>query len=100
VQQQGRSDGGPDLAVEIISPGSEGRDRVTKLRYYLSVGVPEYWLIDPQDRTIQRFLRTEQPDIGPAWLVTHSLGMDDGPFAPPSFPGLVVELPKLFEMPQ
>ncbi len=97
-QPKGRTDGGPDLAVEIVSPGSEGRDRVTKMAYYLSIGVAEYWLIDPQDRTLQRFLRTEQPDIGAAWLVTHSLGIEDGPFAPSTFPGLVLDLPKLFEI--
>lgn len=39
-------DGPADLAVEIISPESEERDRGTKLLEYEAAGVREYWLID------------------------------------------------------
>ncbi len=41
-------DGPADLAVEIISPESAGRDRGDKFYEYARGGVPEYWLIDPQ----------------------------------------------------
>jgi Uma2 family endonuclease len=47
-----RIEGPADLAVEILSPESTTRDRVTKLREYARDGVPEYWLIDPDRRTI------------------------------------------------
>lgn len=40
-------DGPADLAVEIVSPDSTERDRVTKLAEYEAAGVPEYWVIDP-----------------------------------------------------
>jgi Uma2 family endonuclease len=40
-------DGPADLAVEIISPESVGRDRGEKFYEYAQVGIPEYWLIDP-----------------------------------------------------
>ncbi len=43
-------DGPADLAVEIISPESIGRDRGTKFVEYAQGGVPEYWLLDPQAR--------------------------------------------------
>jgi Uma2 family endonuclease len=39
--------GPADLVVEIISPESETRDRVTKYREYALGGVREYWLLDP-----------------------------------------------------
>ena len=39
-----------DLAVEIVTPDEAGRDYVTKYQEYQSAGVPEYWLIDPQNR--------------------------------------------------
>jgi len=42
--------GPADLAVEIISPESAGRDRGEKFYEYAQGGVPEYWLIDPQSR--------------------------------------------------
>jgi Uma2 family endonuclease len=41
-------DGPADLAVEIVSPESVGRDRGEKFYEYAQGGVPEYWLIDPQ----------------------------------------------------
>ena len=41
-----RFSGAPDLAVEIISPGSLYIDRDRKFREYERAGVAEYWLID------------------------------------------------------
>jgi Uma2 family endonuclease len=43
-------DGPADLAVEIMSPESIGRDRGDKFYEYARGGVPEYWLIDPQEQ--------------------------------------------------
>ena len=45
------------LVVEIVSPGSEGVDLVTKHREYADAGIPQYWLIDqdtPQTVTMHR----------------------------------------------
>jgi Uma2 family endonuclease len=41
-------DGPADLAVEIVSPESAGRDRGDKFYEYEAGGISEYWLIDPQ----------------------------------------------------
>lgn len=40
----------PRLVVEVVSPGSENRDRdyVEKRKEYAARGIPEYWLIDPE----------------------------------------------------
>ncbi len=43
-------DGPADLAIEVVSPESEERDRATKLVEYEAGGVLEYWLIDPLRR--------------------------------------------------
>lgn len=40
-------DGPADLAVEIISPESRGRDRGDKFYEYEQGGVREYWMLDP-----------------------------------------------------
>jgi len=45
--------GAPDLVVEILSPSTEGRDRGIKLEQYLRYGVREYWIVDPQERTLE-----------------------------------------------
>lgn len=36
------------LLVEIVSPGSEVHDTVTKREVYARAGVPAYWIVDPQ----------------------------------------------------
>jgi Uma2 family endonuclease len=43
--------GAPDIAVEIVSPGSRHYDWVEKKVNYALSGVQEYWLIDPLDET-------------------------------------------------
>jgi Uma2 family endonuclease len=48
--------GAPDLIVEVISPGSVRRDRVTKKELYLHFGVKEFWLVDPANRTIEIYV--------------------------------------------
>ena len=42
--------GPADLAVEIVSPESVGRDRGEKFYEYERAGISEYWLLDPQIR--------------------------------------------------
>ena len=44
-------DGPADLAVEIVSPDSVTRDYREKLAEYEAAGIPEYWIIDPRQRT-------------------------------------------------
>ncbi len=41
--------GAPDLAIEIMSPGSENvrRDQVVKRQTYARFGVKEYWIVEP-----------------------------------------------------
>ena len=52
-------DGPADLAVEIISPESVGRDRGEKFYEYEQDGVPEYWLIDPQTQRAEFYRLVE-----------------------------------------
>ncbi|HEU5011249.1 MAG TPA: Uma2 family endonuclease [Roseiflexaceae bacterium] len=43
---------GADLVVEIVSPDNPERDTVTKRADYAEAGIPEYWIVDPEDETI------------------------------------------------
>jgi Uma2 family endonuclease len=52
--------GAPDLAVEIISPGSATYDRLTKFGVYQQAGIPEYWLVHSKRRTIEVFVLEER----------------------------------------
>jgi len=51
--------GPPDLVIEILSPGTAGRDRDLKRKRYEHFGVREYWLVDPDQNTVE-ILRLEQ----------------------------------------
>lgn len=46
--QETHLEGPADLAIEIISPGSQTIDRGEKFYEYEKGGVKEYWIIDPQ----------------------------------------------------
>ena len=89
---QGFAGGRPDLAVEVISPGSARYDRVTKLQWYASIGIPEYWIIDPENKSVERLVRDE----GVLQVVEQVL--HDGVFKPASFPGLELPLAKMWTM--
>jgi Uma2 family endonuclease len=43
----------PDIAVEVLSPSTEHNDRGKKLEMFVRHGVPEYWLVDPSERTVE-----------------------------------------------
>jgi Uma2 family endonuclease len=45
---------GADLVMEVVSddPGSHERDHVKKRADYAAAGIPEYWIVDPQQGRI------------------------------------------------
>jgi Uma2 family endonuclease len=43
----------PDWICEVVSPARPAHDRVTKRRLYASHGVPYYWIVDPEARTLE-----------------------------------------------
>ncbi|GHV15630.1 hypothetical protein FACS189491_12510 [Spirochaetia bacterium] len=45
--------GAPDLVIEIVSPSSIRHDRLVKFRKYQQAGVKEYWIADPETKSIQ-----------------------------------------------
>jgi Uma2 family endonuclease len=51
--REGVVTGAPDLIVEILSPGTMGNDRFDKKEAYENAGVKEYWLADPNNRSIE-----------------------------------------------
>lgn len=57
------------LALEALSPSTRRRDRTVKRDLYLREGVPEYWVVDPFARVIERYTRdgVERFDTRMTW---------------------------------
>ncbi|MGH9943567.1 MAG: Uma2 family endonuclease [Pyrinomonadaceae bacterium] len=78
-----RLTGAPELMIEIVSPGKENsrRDRLLKRRSYGRHGVEEYWIIDPEKRTVEIYRRD-----GRTLRLVATLA-DDEEVTPPLLPG-------------
>lgn len=48
--------GAPDLIVEILSPSNWLDDRRDKYTVYEAAGVREYWIVDPDDCSVEVFV--------------------------------------------
>ncbi|WP_394846601.1 Uma2 family endonuclease [Pendulispora brunnea] len=90
-QERAVSVGRPELAVEVISPGSSRYDRVKKFNWYADIGVPEYWIVHPLERTLQQFILKDGH-----YVVMASLS-DSETFRPETFPGLEIPLVEIWQ---
>jgi Uma2 family endonuclease len=89
--ENGLLEGRLDLVVEVLSSSSRKYDRVVKLRYYTSIGVPEYRVVDPDGCTIERLVLE-----GDRWCVA-TMVTGEEVFEPPTFEGLRIDARALFE---
>jgi len=83
----------PELAVEILSPGStnERRDRELKLKLYSRRGVLEYWVVDWQKRRLEVYRRLE------ATLTLATTLYETDTLESPLLPGFRCQISQLFD---
>ena len=48
-------EGAPDLIIEILSPSTQRTDKREKYKLYQEFGVQEYWIVDPNNKSIDVF---------------------------------------------
>lgn len=53
------ANGAPDLVIEILSPSTASKDLKEKFFLYEMVGVKEYWIVDPSNKTLSVFILNE-----------------------------------------
>ena len=86
--------GAPDLVVEILSPGTENRrrDLSVKRHLYAKYGVLEYWVIDPEDHSLEIYRL-----LGPS-LEKISTLKDDDEVTSPTLPGFQMNVSAVFDL--
>jgi Uma2 family endonuclease len=63
--------GAPDLVVEILSESTAYRDLIQKKKLYAKFGVKEYWIVVPEEKTIDIYSLKDK-----SYLLYKSYGKD------------------------
>jgi Uma2 family endonuclease len=84
-------EGPPTLLVEVLSPGTTGVDRNVKRALYARQGVPFYWIVDPEARTLEVF----RAESNLSTFVVRASGRD--PYRLPPFDDLPFVVEELLE---
>jgi Uma2 family endonuclease len=76
--------------IESLSWGHESHDRETKRSWYAEAGIPNYWLLDAQERSLECLV------LEGSGYRTDQSGRDAAELRPSAFPGLVISLGTLW----
>ena len=80
----------PLLLVEILSPSTKKQDRGIKAERYAELGVPHYWIVDPENEKVECF----RLEGGGYRLIAEAAGATT--LAHPDWEGLVLDLAALW----
>ena len=81
--------GAPDFVAEILSPSNTAIEMQQKFDLYREAGVREYWVIDPEHKTVHTY------HFKDGWIVPLSFrALGDAAVA--IFPGLSIDLEPVF----
>jgi Uma2 family endonuclease len=87
LQSKGFAKGGPDLAVEIVSPNDSFRQLTRKIRQYFQAGCHTVWVVHPDRKEVEVFEAT-----GADCTLTASENLE----APELLPGFSILIADLF----
>ncbi len=80
----------PDLVIEILSPSNAYYDLTHKKNIYCQYGVEEYWIVDPEEQTIEIMRKDGE------FYRTVSLTRSPGILQSPMFPGFSAKTEEVF----
>jgi Uma2 family endonuclease len=84
--------GAPDLVIEVLSPGTEKRDRTVKMKTYAKFGVPEDWMAKEQSGVVE-VVSLQKAHFEQAGRYGKSQKLTS-----PLFPGLEIPVQDIFAM--
>ncbi len=64
--------GVPDLVAEVVLEGNVKLDRSVKIKEYARAGIPEYWIVDPETKTVEIYQLQ-----GEVYIMRHNLKQGD-----------------------
>ena len=82
--------GAPDLIVEVLSPSTAGLDKTFKRGLYAKYGVQEFWLVDPDARTVTVL------SLGDAGFEVVAVHGEAQRLSSPALEGFTFELDEIF----
>ena len=93
LHPDGKLHAAPELAIEVLSPGTmnERRDREIKLKLYSRRGILEYWVVSWQDRRLDVYRRED------AALKLYSTLYANDLLQSPLLPGFSFQVSQLFD---
>ena len=96
--------GAPDLVVEILSPSTALKDMTVKHELYERHGVREYWIVDPGNRVMHRYVLSEGAGGEKRYAEAESFIYDEKidrkkpvRFESAIFPGFSIKLSAVFD---
>ena len=91
-----RIEGAPDLVVEVLSPSTFHKDLRRKMTVYSRFGVPEYWIVDPETKTIELYCRGPKGNEGKEGLELARRFSATETFESRLLPGFRLEVNRIF----
>lgn len=89
---QERIKGTPDLIIEVLSPSNAYYDLVHKKNVYEATGVREYWIVDPQEKSIEVYENVDRQ------FRLHGKAKQTGMVGSKLLEGFSVNLDELFDL--
>ncbi len=87
--------GAPDLIIEILSPSTAKKDYNEKHNLYQENGVKEYWIVNPDAKSIEVFLLNKKSKYDSVGIYNEFNGFTEVPVN--IFPKLKLKLKDVFE---
>lgn len=84
--------GAPNLIIEILSKSTSKKDLSIKFDLYEENGVQEYWIVNPDDKTVLIYVLKDGKYIGSRPFILES------EIQSPTFPELKFAVDKIFEV--